>query len=400
MEKQLIISLVSDQTIPNVQIIKEFGDDQTDYMLILTEKMERRGIANWILETCHIEADRVRSILVEEYSMENIANRLQKFNFGDYTRIIVNLTGGTKIMVLSVFEFFKDISNTEICYVTDAGNEYLRIVANGSEKKRFLQSISLAEYLMAYGFKISKSKPSGISFETTNKIYQHYINGVFAAHKEVLLSLRKKREKKIKGVDFDAVSDFLNAIEYTPFKHNELSKDETKYLSGEWFEEYIGERIKCDLGLSDKNIFVGTTIKKAVKQGQEINSVSNLLELKDPEMPTSNELDVAFIKNNKFYVVECKTSIFNNLGENGQILSKPKNILGETIYKSDALKTKFGLFAKSYIFTLSDLKQSVGDDPNKRAYMIDLIKRASLSNIKIVDKDSLVRSHNMSDLLF
>jgi hypothetical protein len=396
MDRQLIISLVSDQTIPNVQIIKEFGDNQTDYMLILTEKMERRGIANWILETCHIGVDRVRSILVEEYSMENIANRLQEYDFGDYTRIIVNLTGGTKIMVLSVFEFFKDISNTEICYVTDAGNEYLRITANSSEKKKFLQSISLAEYLTAYGFKISKSKPSGISFETTNKIYQHYINGVFAAHKDALLFLREKREKKIEGVDFGIVCDFLNAVEYTPFKQNKLSKDETKYFTGEWFEEYIGERIKRDLGLSDENIFVGTTIKKIVKQGQEINSVPNLLELKDPEMPPSNELDVAFIKNNKFYVVECKTSIFSNLGKNGQ----PKNILGETIYKSDALKTKFGLFAKSYIFTLSDLKQSVCDDHNKQTYMIDLIKRASLSNIKIVDKDSLVRSHNMSDLLF
>ena len=51
MEKQLIISLVSDQTIPNVQIIKEFGSPQTDYMLILTEKMEHKGTAKWIMET-------------------------------------------------------------------------------------------------------------------------------------------------------------------------------------------------------------------------------------------------------------------------------------------------------------------------------------------------------------
>ena len=32
MEKQLIISLVSDQTIPNIQIIEEFRNSQTDYL--------------------------------------------------------------------------------------------------------------------------------------------------------------------------------------------------------------------------------------------------------------------------------------------------------------------------------------------------------------------------------
>ena len=78
---------------------------------------------------------------------------------------------------------------------------------------------------------------------------------------------------------------------------------------------------------------------------------------------------------------------------------KEENILGETIYKSDALRTKFGLFAKSYIFTLSNLKQLVANDSNKAKNISDLLKRASLSNIKIVDRALLIQAENMRNLL-
>ena len=78
---------------------------------------------------------------------------------------------------------------------------------------------------------------------------------------------------------------------------------------------------------------------------------------------------------------------------------KEEHILGETIYKSDALRTKFGLFAKSYIFTLSNLKQLVANDSNKAKNISDLLKRASLSNIKIVDRALLIQAENMRNLL-
>ena len=345
--------------------------------------------------------------------MENIANRLQEFEFGDYTRIIVNLTGGTKIMTLSVFDFFKDEPNVDIYYVTGSGKCYQKIVAGGCEEKTFSQSILLEEYLKAYGFSITKSKPSGISFETTKKTYKHYLEGLFEKYKDAVVFINLNRKRVIAGDDFYRVSDFLRAIEYVPQVPNELSKTETKYLSGEWFEEYVGTKIKNDLQLSDKNIFVGTTYYKTITPKQDLNSVSDLLGVEDCEKKPDNELDVIFVKDNTFYVVECKTSIISQefvptrengklaFDENEQPVTKPKekNILGETIYKSDALKTKFGLFAKSYIFTLSDLKHCVENDSNKQDNMMNLIKRASLSNIKIIDRQLLIKSQNMCELL-
>ena len=417
MEKQLLISLVSDQTIPNVQIIKEFGNSKTDYKFLLTKGMQRKGIVQWIVDATQIKA--FQDIFVDEYSVADIENELQKIDYSEYSRIIVNLTGGTKMMVLSVFDFFRNKQNTEMYYVIGIGNAYQKIVDRGCEQKVFSCSISLEEYLKSYGFSIKKAQPSGISFEQTEKIYSHYINGDFLRYPDSLNFLRERRGKVITGTDFINVKDFLEAIEYYPAQEGILSKLETKYLTGEWFEEYIGAKIKCDLELTDNQILVGTTIRKDVPLRQELNSVSTLLGLEDKDMGPDNEIDIMFVKDNRFYVIECKTSIIagqrtiskprrNKKGEfmydeKGQQLMdntiKEENILGETIYKSDALRTKFGLFAKSYIFTLSNLKQWVANDSNKAKNISDLLKRASLSNIKIVDRALLIQAENMRNLL-
>lgn len=409
MEKQLLISLVSDQTIPNVQIIKEFGNSETDYKFLLTKGMQRKGIVQWIVDATQIKD--FQDIFVDEYSVADIENELQKIDYSEYSRIIVNLTGGTKMMVLSVFDFFRNKQNTEMYYVTGIGNAYQKIVDRGCEQNVFSCSISLEEYLKSYGFSIKKAQPSGNSLEQTEKIYNHYINGDFSRYTDSLNFLRERRGKVITDTDFVTIKDFLETIEYYPAKEGTLSKLETKYLTGEWFEEYIGAKIKCDLELTDNQILVGTQIRKDVPLRQELNSVPTLLGLEEKEEGLGNEMDVMFVKDNRFYVIECKTSIIatiskprRNKDEKEQQLmdntiKEEKNILGETIYKSDALRTKFGLFAKSYIFTLSDLKQYVANDNNKAKHMSDLLKRASLSNIKIVDRGLLIKAKNMRNLL-
>lgn len=315
------------------------------------------------------------------------------------------------MMVLSVFDFFRNKQNTEMYYVTGIGNAYQKIVDRGCEQNVFSCSISLEEYLKSYGFSIKKAQPSGISLEQTEKIYNHYINGDFSRYTDSLNFLRERRGKVITDTDFVTIKDFLETIEYYPAKEGTLSKLETKYLTGEWFEEYIGAKIKCDLELTDNQILVGTQIRKDVPLRQELNSVPTLLGLEEKEEGLGNEMDVMFVKDNRFYVIECKTSIIatiskprRNKDEKEQQLmdntiKEEKNILGETIYKSDALRTKFGLFAKSYIFTLSDLKQYVANDNNKAKHMSDLLKRASLSNIKIVDRGLLIKAKNMRNLL-
>lgn len=415
--KQLIVSLVSDQTIPNVQIIKEFRTDNTDYLFVVTASMQRKGVVAWITKSAKISS--FQSVVVNEYSIADITKQLTSCDYSQYDRLIVNITGGTKIMTLSVYNSFKNRNEAEIYYVTGLGNTFLDL-KNGTTKN-FSHTISLEEYLTAYGFSIRKSQPSGVPFVQTQKIYQKYVSGVFNAHPAELNFLRAKRNKTIGNADFSKVSALLVDIDYVPLTQNELSASETKYLTGEWFEEYIGESIKKELSISDGDILIGTTIRKNIPSKTEFNPISVLVGLnleQDKQQDTANEIDVMFIKDNKFHVIECKTSIIDTrivykekrtekgkliLDTNGNPINeaavKDNNILGETIYKSDALKAKFGLYAKSYIFTLTDFQNYIKQNPNSLNAFVSVLKRASISNIKIADRRLLDCQTQISDLL-
>ena len=122
----------------------------------------------------------------------------------------------------------------------------------------------------------------------------------------------------------------------------------------------------------------------------------------------NNEMDVIFMYKNKFYYIECKTSIiaFKHINQkNGISKEKEYNILGETIYKSDSLKNRFGLYSKTFIITLTDFKKYCfdkdnGQQNNKNRAMEEVINRTNLSQIKLIDKSMLVNTTQISVYLF
>lgn len=409
MNKVLLVSLISDQTIPNIQMIKEVKSKyiNCDYLMITTDQMEKNGIVDNIMKASVIE--NVFKIIVPHDSYIEIKNGIYDFNYSDYEKIIVNITGGTKMMMLAAYDYFKEKPNTEIYYISGNSLEYSQLYPYYS-KPTFTEKISLKEYLTGYGFTIKETESSGISKDQTEILFDKYCNGVFDSYQDALAVLRDKRKKGItKEDDFNKVSDFLNEIEYTPLVNGKLNKLEIQYLSGEWFEEYIGYRVKSDLGLFDDEILVGAKIYTNPKL-KVLNPINTLLNIEPKNKDVDNEIDVMFIYKNSLYVIECKTSIINttqieNKDGNGNYKLDPKSIiLGETIYKSDALKTKFGLFAKSYIFTLTDFIQCINDaeDKDKKnisSKMETLINRAEVSKIKLIDKNKLLNATNIKDLL-
>lgn len=423
MNKILLISLISDQAIPNIQMIKEVRSkyENCDYLMITTNVMEKKGVSDNILKACNI-IENVRKIEVSCDSYVDIKKLISDLNYSDYEKIIVNITGGTKMMMLAAFDFFKEMSNTEIYYIPGNSLKYSQLYPENS-KPTFAQKIKLKEYLTGYGFKITETESSGITIEQTKIIFDSYCKGEFDKHKDAQTILRAKRGKGILKIDdSNELSEFLSDIKYTPVEKGKLNQLEIKYLSGEWFEEYIGYKVKTDLELSDNEILVGAKIF-AESKGKNINSLKELID-DDSEADNNkveNEIDVMFVYNNSLYVIECKTSIINikeepkekkdkkgniQKDENGNIIYYPKkkkdNILGETIFKSDALKTKFGLYAKSYIFTLTDFIQYIdeaNDKINIKKQMIITINRANVSNIKLIDKRQILNANSIKDLL-
>lgn len=409
MGKTLLVSLVSDQTIPNVQLIKQLKAQVTDYLFVTTKGMEDKGTRKWIESTCGIPEEQRDYIIVEEFSIKDIEEKLNAYDFKPCDKIIVNLTGGTKTMTLVASDFFKKVAN-EIYYVTGRENEYVKLFPQRKKSVLgFSEQVTLKEYLSAYGFSIFESSLSGISFEQTCQIYLRFLTLKLDDYFDEMkyLSLKRSGEKCVKPEDYYKVSRFVETLSYKPIKNNQLTKKEVKYLTGDWFEEFIGFTIKNELDISDENILIGATLTKETPA--KVKNDTRVLLNDDPLISgndSKNEMDVMFIYNGIFYSIECKSSIiaYKIIEKNGEKIERPYNILGETIYKSDSLKNRFGLYPKTAIITLTDFVDYCHSDDNnihhnKIREMENYINRANLSNIKLIDKKMLISNSSLFDLI-
>lgn len=416
--RELLVSLISDQTMPNVQIIKELNK-VTDYLFISTESMEKKNVCSWIEDVCSIE--KRQKLIVNQFSLDDIKIKLSDIDFSVYNKIHVNLTGGTKLMTIAVNDFFNANCHDNIVfyYVTGKANEYISYSTDGNIcSKVFKQNISLSDYLMSYGFEYERGAASEYSLDVATNIFNFYCDSNKLKDYEDTIKYLNEQRNNLRGrkngvlsyEKHDNIAKFIEMINFEPHKAGELDYKEVKYLSGEWFEEYIGLSIKKELQLSDDELYIGATITKQVNDYyKEVNNNYSLIgnrAVKKQEDP-KNEIDVMFMYKGNFYSIECKSIIFaykaakNKKGENK---TKKYNILGETIYKVDSIKSRFGLYSKSSIVTLTDFKNSIDseEDNNKRHNMVkdfeSLIKRANLSGIKLVDGSMLLSSESIGSL--
>lgn len=129
MERTLIVFLVSNQTVPNAQFAKwyrgEHPDLDADLLFVSTAEMEKRrksALIRDVLDMSDFPYDSYGTVEVDENSMVDMKNRLKEicsqdgngFDVSNYARIVLNMTGGTKIMSLAAFQFFSGFENCEI----------------------------------------------------------------------------------------------------------------------------------------------------------------------------------------------------------------------------------------------------------------------------------------------
>ena len=323
--KKTIISLISDQTIHNIQFIKEKKAD--NYLFISTESMEAKGATNWIINALNLPLDLCKTIVVNPFDYDSIIKESEK-HIDDDHQYLVNLTGGTKLMSLALNDLFRTV-NAELFYISGNGSYSKLFPGRVKQTYQFVQKLDLQEYLKAYGFKIKATSEPTFTFDVTEKIFNYYLHSFSKETDIIPLSyLFSKRGKIIKDLnECMELIPFLQRINYTPIETNSLSKIETKYLTGDWFEEFFYHLLKKQNSTSISSIGTGWIIEK--------NGIPN-------------EFDLIYIHNDNLRIIECKTFIWTNSEET-------KSIIGETIYKSDSLKNKLGLFAKTSIVTLSEL---------------------------------------------
>jgi hypothetical protein len=357
MGRKVIITIVSDQTVPNVLFIKEFGPAEK-YIFITTQKMEspiRKTTYNIVI-AAGIPTDKCNTIEVIEDSLLDIDLKLSEKLDIDDDEVLVNITGGTKIMSLGVYNYFSRNGAADIYYIPIGKNEVRQVFPLRKNRVKPLNfRINLLEYLKSYGVDVREKSFNAKNTllkteEQTKLLFESFIQNrqlLFFAAEEI----RKNnfRGKKIRRNINAEAAYFENVLVFSQYgvkfdSEDLISEKETKYLTGEWFEEYLYPIIKSTLDIKDNEIGMGVQLVKG---------------------DTPNEYDIIFTYNNSLYVIECKTDVADN--EEGKI----SYLFTNTLYKAATLKKEFGLWVNYYLFALNDFSALTAEQKN-RAKLLDI----------------------------
>lgn len=340
-----IISIISDQLIPNYIFIKEIAKQNDNLIFISTRRMEAKlktlkdilsgsnfNYSELIFDNDGDENDYTNMYKQIEDKIKNV--------LAPSSEVIANLTGGTKLMSITLKEILdKSYPKSKYYYIPLPENKIIPL-----EKEKSIENInyrvSIKEYLKAYEInKFSISEP--IENEEFTKTFFYKFKNLKGIHYEIIDKLREYRNDRrktpytineiINGISskppIPNIKDLLDFIKFPLKDEEKISCQEISYLTGGWFEEYAYYLIKTNLKPNDIEINL------------RISATNNT---------NMNELDVVFTLGNKLFIIECKTGI-----------AKQKD-LNDIVYKATALKDGIlgKLGANSYIFSLKK------EDPN------------------------------------
>jgi hypothetical protein len=340
-----MISLVSEQTVPNILAIWHFRPQKL--LFVSSKAMENKHKVIDIIGTLsHRESGfyqldiNAEVIIVAEDSLYDGLRKLEQWIQGrDDQTFIVNLTGGTKMMSIAVFEIFKKYKSRMI-YIPINKSEFISLFPISSPEPSIplTHRLKVHEYLCAYGLatvnddKVTRNALSAKHLKDDAAwIVEHYIElKDLLSHIGQMLREYRKRKLFNFSTDFnienDIQSDFFKRFS---FKQNSstyskvMDKDDIAFFTGGWLEIFCYNCVAdlCGCGVDDAVI--------------NINIKNN--------RGSENEFDVMFTSQNALYFIECKSLEQNHVKQFGV----------QSMYKIGALQKEFGLRVQSYLVTTS-----------------------------------------------
>lgn len=385
MPKTIVNIVTEDNPVPAYLFIKEMYESG-DRLLFISAKDTEEDL-DALAEQFDVPSNLIDEVVLkhdmDEITYEKIC-RTVRARLVPGVRYCVNLAGGTRYMALAVQQVFEKF-HADYYYLDVEKNVIVKSVFDDSiydDDDHFFPvkyRMSVAEYLRIHSVKhdiknLKDFEPIR-SREEAERFLNVFISGqLTSADYDVLETLRcHYRDKKrihIQQVELAGeygcpatpkLSAFLNYIYFLPKINGVLLKEELEYLTGGWFEEYVYYQVIENL--KPNEALIGPHIGR---EGLSLN----------------NELDVVCIKNNKLFVIECKSGV------------QGKRMFNEIVYKACALREMMlGISCYSYIFSL------------KKDHKEDLKRIAANMDIQFVDgemiksKKELVQViHDMSKL--
>ncbi|MGB9667136.1 MAG: Card1-like endonuclease domain-containing protein [Candidatus Cryosericum sp.] len=316
-----LVSLVGDQTIPNVLFILEMqslGQEVDHYLFVTTLRMEELQKTDCIIKAAGLNPLQCERIIVMEDSIDDVVQQLQRASHANH--YLVNLTGGTKMMSVACYAWFSS-RNSHIFYVPIGKNGWKQILPSGADRfTEFTTVLTLRQYWDACNIvgpadsePLTLHRPADFTVQFFTRFVQLNLPSQTWQLLRDTVSMERPPADTVR-----IVQERLAQLGFQPTDPRLLSRDDVLYLTGRWFEEYV---------------YWAATTWLHVPPAQTAHSVRLSRGM------SRNEYDDLVLLDNTLHVMECKTSLANNTG-----------VLSEASYKLAALRSEFGLQAKGHLF--------------------------------------------------
>jgi hypothetical protein len=379
----LHICLISAQLLPN--LIPLLANPPEAVQLVVTPTMKNSQAPRFkkilkqknisIIDPDHECLDTGLNLILEQ-ALE-LAAKLESQYPG--RRLVLNATGGTKLMALAFVEVFRDLAHAEIIY-TDTEHGRIEYLDKRRQAPTALDNcLDVPTYLAANGFTLRDCESDRTEWRENadvRKPLSKWLAGESADLGDFLGALNRLANAALDDAGenlrcpnqaFDRAprGRWRNAmVEISRADYGLIAWDNgtqitfrtaeaARYLGGIWLEEYVWH-IVHDARIYDVRCSVAGTWEGGNKQDQP-----------------RNEFDLVATHRNRLLLVECKTLRF------GRDAHKDQDIL----YKLDALGSKAkGLFGTTWLISARALTDAARS--RAKSQRIEIIEAGALTRLR------------------
>jgi hypothetical protein len=344
MKFDTIIAIASGQPDPLILPFLSPDIDCKNLLLLVTEQIKQKGTVKNITDTLKPRGILVNCKELASSSWGAVQHALEDELKNHAGKVLAfNANGGTKPMTLAAYEYCFNES-IPLFYVD--GNRFDWLYKAGEQELTDIaitQSLSIDNFLLSHGYKIITNEPplntAKLKEMVADWVSQDFrpqireLNNIAGRGNEHKLRVELENHEKDKCKE---VYDLLENLEDNSLlkikgDYIQFASEEARFFAnGGWYELHLFKLLET----INANHFDG---KGKVLAGIKLTPNNSL---KSPNEKVKNEIDVAYILNNRLYLFECKTSN----------LSKKLGRADEAIYKlGTLLKNIGGLNAKGFI---------------------------------------------------
>ena len=338
------VLLISQQPLPNLTPLVDPEIKPDRVVLLVSHDMKER--AQWLeqlaksngIETVQIEISNAWDI---QAIQQTIAELIVEYCD---TELKLNATGGTKPMSIAAYEEFRS-QDLPVYYVHPESGSMIWMHDKEQPVHNISERIKLETLLAAHGanvIEIHRNRPRSKDIELAQTIinsidhYGHAVSELNSlAYSAQNAALKSNMISAIDSTNREALEDLIDLFDM----HGSLSqkgdqlqfrdKNSRQFVNGLWFESWVYHQI-IQLGHSTPGIHdmaYDLTLDRQLERGK----------------PVRNQLDTAFLHNNRLHIIECKTRRMKGKDTTGT----------DALYKLEALKPIMGgLQARAMLISL------------------------------------------------